>query len=97
MPVCFKTDIGPQSPFSIDYIVTTNPDGTVVKTQRTDFAKCEWVVLTGADYGNWQQLMSLSVDDAQTIGFEIGVVWAIAWGCKLVARVLTSNGSSEDA
>jgi hypothetical protein len=96
MPVCFKTAPGPLAPFAPDYQSVTNADGTVTSVPRTDFAKCEWVVLNGADYGNWQQLVNMSVDEASVIGIQIGVVWAIAYGIKLIKKVLLESSGSDE-
>jgi hypothetical protein len=96
MPVCFKTAVGPAAPFSPEGTFVTNPDGTTTLKPRTDFANCEYVVLSGADYGSWQQLVSMSPDEASAIGMQIGVVWAIAYGFKLVRRALSVSSNADE-
>jgi hypothetical protein len=97
MPVCFATTQGPGAPFKVDNKVVLNPDGTVASsTPRTDFAQCEWVVLNGADYGTWQQLVNLSVDEASAIGMQIGLVWAVAYGFKLIRKALSDSSGSDE-
>ena len=80
-------------------LVEQSPGGPLVADpSNTNFATCAYVVDTGAEYAQgWNALGSLSIDEAKIIGLEVGVVWAIAWGFKLIARFLLSNWSSEDA
>ena len=82
--------------FMPDYKVVSNPDGTTSNVQRTDYAQCEWVVLQGGDYGNWQQLVNMSVDEASVIGIQIGLVWAIAYGFKLIKKALSDSSGSDE-
>jgi hypothetical protein len=96
MPFCFKTVTGPSAPFALDGAIVTNADGTTTFKPRTDFANCEYVVLSGADYGSWQQLVSMSPDEASAIGMQIGVVWAIAYGFKLVRRALSVSSNADE-
>jgi hypothetical protein len=75
-----------------------SPGGPLVAVPgNTNFATCAYVVDTGAEYSQgWNALGSLSIADAQSIGFSIGLVWAIAWTFKMLARFLISNWSSEN-
>jgi hypothetical protein len=96
MPYCFKTAVGPAAPFALDGSVVTNADGTTTFKPRTDVANCEFVVLTGADYGSWQQLVNMSPDEAGVIGMQVGLVWAVAYGFKLIRKALSVSSNSDE-
>jgi hypothetical protein len=93
MPTCFRSSSGSIVP---DTATITNADGSTTAAPRTDFAQCEFVMLGGPEYGNWQQLINMTPDEASSIGLQIGVVWAIAYGFKLIRRALPSWGSEEE-
>lgn len=80
-------------------LVQESPGGPLVPDPtNSNFSTCAYVVESGAEYSQgWNALGSLSIADAQTIGLQIGVVWAVAYGFKLLARYIYSNWSSEDA
>lgn len=95
MPVCFKTAIGPQSPFAKDGVSTTNPDGTVTFTPRTDFKNCEYVVLDGADYERLSFSPSaMSTEDGAVAAGLIVSCWVAAYAVRSVISVF--RGSSKD-
>lgn len=84
-------------------ITATRDDGTQYNTLEItpmvssgrppvsiDPATCQAVLESGSEYNGWSQLFALSIDDAQTIGVHIMLVWAIAWTYRALARVLLS-------
>lgn len=64
--------------------------------QITDLAECQVVLESGTEYGNWRQLTSLSLDDAQVIGSHIALVWAIAWGFRAIRMAIFSPSERFD-
>ena len=62
----------------------------------TDLAQCQVVIESGAEYNNWQQMLSLSVDDAQVIGTAVLVLWAVAWGFRALRMALNSSPERYD-
>lgn len=78
------------------YTVSVEPMTTGEPPVTRDFASCEVVIESGVEVSNWKQMMSLTVDDAQTIGLQIMVVWAIAWGCRAVRMALISPSERYD-
>lgn len=95
MPFCFKTAVGPGAPFSLDGTTTTNTStGVTTFTPRTDYANCEFVVLSGADYAASASPFSMSVPDAQAIGTQIALVWAIAWSFRVLADMVSDHASN---
>jgi len=66
------------------------PDGSYLlglDPAITDLTTCAYVVETGSATG-WRELGNMSIDDAGVIGAYVGVVWAIAWGFRAVAKSL---------
>lgn len=62
----------------------------------TDLSTCAYVAQGGSEYVNglgW--LSSMTIEDANVIAASVGLVWAIAWGFKVIAKSLYQNGSSE--
>jgi hypothetical protein len=61
----------------------------------TDLATCSYVAESGVEYSQgWNALGSLSIEDASVIAPYIGVVWAVAWTFRAIAKTLNINESS---
>lgn len=74
------------------------PDGTfllALDPAVTDPATCAYVVATGGEeaYGS---LLSLTTDQALTIGAAVWVLWGTVWGFKQVARAFFNPNERED-
>lgn len=76
--------------------VAVAADGTV---QASAAEPCTTLVLlTPAEYAATASPWSLSVDDAYAVGWMVGAVWLIAWGCRVLAdtvREVTSPGRED--
>lgn len=83
-------------------ITASRPDGSLYDTLEVvpmvpgggapaiDPSTCQAVLESGSEYNGWSQLFALSIDDAQTIGVQIMLVWAIAWTFRALAKALIS-------
>lgn len=72
-------------------------DGTLflaLDPTATDLAACQYVVEDGAT-NSWRELASLSVEDAHAIGLAVCLVWAVAWGFKVLARAVDTSSNNE--
>lgn len=99
MPGCFKA-LPPFYQLQHYYVTVTLADGTTqrVYQEPTDWTVCDYIVLQPSEYGNWQQLVTLSVQDVQAIAPFIALVWATAWGFKTLRRSISiSTERNEDA
>lgn len=67
----------------------------VLDPMQTNPATCPYVVETGAE-SVIGSLGSLSVPDAQILGWAVCALWAVAWGIKQVARVLLTPEGEKD-
>lgn len=58
-----------------------------------DYSKCEYVMLTGADYNllGPNDLMRLSPQAGLDIAYAIGLLWAIAAIFRLIAKSIDVN------
>ena len=77
MPVCARAVVQPDGSFLLGL------DPAV-----TDLTTCAYVVETGSASG-WRELGNMSIENAQVIGGFVGVVWAVAWGFRAVAKSST--------
>lgn len=74
------------------------PDGSFLlglDPAVTDLTTCAYVVETGSATG-WRELGNMSIDNATEIGSYVGVVWAIAWGFRAVAKSLSLQGPENE-
>lgn len=74
------------------------PDGTyslALDPAVTDLTTCAYVVETGSASG-WRELGNMSIENAQVIGAYVGLVWAIAWGCRAVSKTLSYQGTENE-
>lgn len=84
MPVCVAAvESGPGAGV---YYLTLDPS-------RTDLSTCTYVIDDGASNA-WRELGNMSLADAAVISSSVGVVWAIAFGFKLLWRSLRSDESN---
>lgn len=96
MPRCAKIQ-GIANNIAVDDVVTHNPDGTVAsRTPRTDFQNCQFVVQSGSEFTNWDQLTHMTIEDAEVIGASVAVVWAIAWGFRAIRLAVSDYRSDGD-
>lgn len=66
------------------------PDGSFLlglDPAVTDLTTCAYVVETGGASG-WRELGNMSIENAAEISGYVGVVWAIAWGFRAIAKSL---------
>lgn len=69
------------------------PDGTLLLAldpTNTNLSTCAYVVEDGSSTA-WRELGNLSLNDAQTIGFCVGLLWVGAWAFKTIGRVIPSH------
>lgn len=85
MPVCARAVVQPDGSFLLGL------DPAV-----TDLTTCAYVVETGSASG-WRELGNMSIGDAQVIGAYVGVVWAVAWGFRVIAKSLAISSESESS
>lgn len=72
-------------------------DGTYllgVDPAAADLSACAYIV-EGGSGNNWRELGNMSIANAEQIGVAVGVVWAIAWGFRAIAKSLSNYESSE--
>lgn len=72
------------------------PDGTLVLALDPtvqDLSTCAYVVDDGASNA-WRELGNMSIQDAETIGIGVSIVWAIAWGFRAI-RTAVHEASSD--
>lgn len=65
-------------------------DGTLVLAldpTAKDLSTCPYVVQDGATTA-WQELGSMSIENAHAIGLSVGLVWATAFTFRLLARAI---------
>jgi hypothetical protein len=75
------------------------PDGSYLlglDPTVTDTSTCAYVVITQGDQ-TLLQLSSLSMDDAVVISMTVGVLWAGAWVYRMLANLLSNQGSPYEA
>lgn len=76
------------------------PDGTLLLALdpiAKDLSTCPYVVQDGASNA-WQELGNMSIENAHVIGMAVGLVWAVAFTFRLLARAIfdpLQNESSE--
>ena len=89
MPVCVssKQMTSPGAPVGPVLFVDPN--------QTQNLSTCAYVVQSGVEYSNWQQLGDISVDNAKDISLAIGLLWAIAWGIKTIGRSISMKEGSD--
>jgi hypothetical protein len=76
MPVCVAAvESGPATGA---YYLTLDPS-------RTDTSTCAYLIDDGASNA-WRELGNMSIENASQIGTAVGLVWAIAYGIRLVIR-----------
>lgn len=61
-----------------------------IDNSRTDTSTCPYSIEDGATNA-WRELGNMSLENAVQISLSIGLVWAIAWGIKQIARALNSD------
>lgn len=61
----------------------------------TDPAQCAYVVQTGGEEA-LGSLLSLTTDQALTIGAAVWALWGTVWGIKQVARAVFNPNERED-
>jgi hypothetical protein len=68
--------------------VQINESGAVVDVvpQPADTSTCTLVLAAAAEVG--ASPFALSLDDAALISSSIALVWAVAWGARMMARQL---------
>lgn len=57
---------------------------------RTDLSTCPYIIEDGSSNA-WRELGNLTLDDAAVISTYVGVVWAIAFGMRLILRAMRSD------
>lgn len=65
-------------------------DGTLLLAldpTAKDLSACPYVVQDGATTA-WQELGSMSIENAHVIGLALGLVWATAFTFRLLARAI---------
>lgn len=75
------------------------PDGTLLLAldpTNTNLSTCAYVVEDGASNA-WRELGSLSLQDAQTVGFSVGLFWVGAWAFKTIGRAIPSYDSESES
>jgi predicted esterase YcpF (UPF0227 family) len=73
------------------------PDGSfylALDPTVTDLSTCAYVVEDGASNA-WRELGNLSLENSQVIGVSVGLVWAVAWGFKMIIRSINLNPESD--
>jgi len=75
-----------------------NQSFVVNQSQPASVEGCPYVVFTGSEALDIQSSpFRLSVSDASSIAWAIGLVWAAAWGIRLLADFLqTSDGDTSN-
>lgn len=58
-----------------------------------DISTCAYVVQSGSEVGN--SLFALTAHQGAEISMYVGVLWAIAWGFKQIAKVFSIGDSNE--
>lgn len=74
------------------------PDGTLLLAldpAAPDLSACPYVVETGSANA-WQELGNLSLVNASEISAYVGLVWAIAWGIKTIAKSFFYTNGNEN-
>lgn len=84
MPVCARAIEQPDG----SYLLGLDPTETNVTT-------CPYVVTTGAESG-FASLFDLTPEEASLIAAAIALVWAIAWGFRLLGRHITHEERFND-
>jgi len=56
---------------------------------RADISTCPYTLDDSSSA--WHELSNMSIPNAQEIAIYVGVVWAIAWGFKTLARILRTE------
>jgi hypothetical protein len=77
MVVCVKSVVHP----------ATGTETLALDLSITDTSTCQYVLESGAA-NNWRELGNMSIENAQLIGVSVGVVWAVAFGFKLIISAL---------
>lgn len=73
------------------------PDGTfllALDPANTSPATCAYVVDTGSSSA-WAELGSMTIEDASYITGLVALLWAGAWGIRLVIMALTTSDKGE--
>lgn len=83
MPVC----VAAVQNSSGAYVLTLDPS-------KSDTSQCTYLIEDGASNA-WRELGNMSLADASVIGTAAGVVWAIAFGFRLVIRAMRSDEASQ--
>lgn len=84
MPVCARAIIQPDG----SYLLGLDPS-------VTDPTTCAYVVETGSEAGI-SSLFALTPSDASQIAGAIAVVWAGAWGIRLLGKFLSHEERYQD-
>lgn len=61
---------------------------------KTDISQCTYFIEDGASNA-WRELGNMSLADAGVISTAVGVVWAIAFGFKMVIRAMRSDEATQ--
>lgn len=61
----------------------------------TDHSQCMYLVEDGTSNA-WRELGNMSLENASQLGVAIGLVWAIAWGFRQVARTIRTTDTSAE-
>jgi len=84
-------------PSNQPYSVSNPPVYGLQPQGYSSMEQCAYVIQSGTEYSaGWNQLMYMSVDDAQVIGTYIGMVWAIAWGFRAIRMAIFSPSERYD-
>lgn len=62
---------------------------------QTDLSRCAYIIADGSSTA-WQELGNMSIENASQIGAAVGVVWAIAWGFRFIARTIRNTDSNTE-
>lgn len=62
----------------------------------TNLSTCAYVVETGSEFGGWTQLLSMTPDEALVISGAVALLWAVAWGFRILRQVLFTHERYED-
>lgn len=74
------------------------PDGSLLLAldpTNPNLATCPYVVETSS-MSAWTELGNLSIENAQEISVAVGVLWAVAWTFRVLAKSLSPFESSEN-
>lgn len=64
-----------------------------VDSTQSNLSACTYVVEDGANSG-FNALFNMSINDALVISTAIGLLWAVAYGFRVLARFLASDDGS---